>query len=103
MLTHIAPGHLPPRHLRLLAWFLRAVRRGVIKRLAISLPPGTSKSTMASWAFPTWMLDWDPTLQIILASYEASRAVHWSAKVRDTLRDRQLDLRAEVGAGSEAR
>ena len=53
----------------MIATKLEAVRKGLIKRLIINLPPRGLKSHCASIVFPAWYLGHDPTGQIICASY----------------------------------
>jgi len=45
------------------------VMHGETKRLIITMPPRYLKSICASVAFPAWVLDHDPTQQIICVSY----------------------------------
>lgn len=47
------------------------------------MPPRHGKSTLISYYFPAWYLFRNPTHNIILISYEATFAQHWSRKVRD--------------------
>ncbi len=56
-------------HIEMIATKLEAVRKGLIKRLIINLPPRGLKSHCASIVFPAWYLGHDPTGQIICASY----------------------------------
>jgi len=73
-------------HMDAMAEHLEACARGEIARLLINVPPGTSKSTLTSVIFPSWL--WGPNgwpqARFIGASYEESLAV------RDTRRNRQL-------------
>jgi predicted phage terminase large subunit-like protein len=59
----------PNWHHRAIAWRLEQVAAGQITRLAICLPPRHLKSTIASVAFPTWLLGRNPTTKIICGSY----------------------------------
>ena len=61
-------------YLEAIAWKLELVRRGIIKRLIIAVPPRHLKSIMASVAFPAWLLGRDPSLRIVCASYAADLA-----------------------------
>jgi predicted phage terminase large subunit-like protein len=72
----VCPGtvFLDNWHIHALAWHLERVRRGEIKRLAISLPPRGLKSIAASVALPAFALGHDPARRIICASYAADLA-----------------------------
>lgn len=52
-------------------------------RIIVSMPPRHGKSELLSIWTPTWLLDKDPTTEIILASYGAELATDFSRKVRD--------------------
>ncbi len=73
-------------HMDAMAEHFEALASGDITRLLINIPPGTSKSTLASVMFPAWL--WGPHgkphLRIIGASYEQSLAT------RDNRRNRLL-------------
>jgi predicted phage terminase large subunit-like protein len=60
---------MPNWHLEAMAYGLRRVADGEIKRLIITLPPRSLKSLCASVAFPAFMLGLDPTRCIICVSY----------------------------------
>ena len=72
----LSPGQTFVRswHLEAIARALERVRRGETKRLIINMPPRSLKSTMASVAFPAFVLGHDPTQRIISASYSAELA-----------------------------
>lgn len=55
------------------------------KDMIVNIPPGTSKSTIASIMFPVWLWVRDPTLTVITASYGASLSLSLSTKSRDIL------------------
>ncbi len=48
---------------------LEKIRQGKIKRLIITVPPRSLKTTLATVAFPAYVLGHDPTKKIICASY----------------------------------
>lgn len=52
----------------------------------INIPPGTSKSTICTVAFPAWCWTVDPTLRIMTASYSASLSTDHATKSRDIIR-----------------
>lgn len=62
-------AYLDNGHIELIAWKLEQVRRGILRRLIINLPPRHLKSHCASVAFPAWCLGHDPSLQLIVACY----------------------------------
>ncbi len=69
-------------HIEAQAFALEQVWRGTINRLIINLPSRSLKSTLASIAFPAFLLGHDPTLRIIVISYSASLAVQLSNEFR---------------------
>ena len=52
-------------HIEVMASKLEALRRGIITRLIITLPPRHLKSHAASIAFPAWFLGHHPESHII--------------------------------------
>lgn len=56
-------------HLDHIAWQLRRVERGEVKRLIINVPPRSLKSVQVSVAFSAWLLGRDPTKRIMAVSY----------------------------------
>jgi len=62
---------------------LERVRRGECRRLIINMPPRNGKSTLASVAFPAWLLAQNPALRLINVSYSQELA---DALARDCLR-----------------
>jgi len=52
----------------------------------INIPPGTSKSTICTVAFPAWCWTIDPTLRIMTASYSDRLATDHAVKSRDIIR-----------------
>jgi predicted phage terminase large subunit-like protein len=75
----------PNWHHEVIAAKLEDCRRGITKRLVISLPPRQLKSIFASIAFPAWLLGHDPTTQIICASYGQDLAETFSRATRMVL------------------
>jgi predicted phage terminase large subunit-like protein len=69
-------------HLKLIAEKLQKVTDGVLKKLAISLPPRAGKSYIVSlWC--AWMLGRDPMGSIMRCSYGADLAEKFSKDIRD--------------------
>lgn len=54
--------------------------------LIINIPPGTSKSTIATVMLPAWAWVIDPTIRSLTASYSASLSTDHSMKSRDIIR-----------------
>lgn len=50
--------------------------------LVINIPPGTSKSTIASVVFPVWLWMRDPSIRVITASYSATLSLDLAVKSR---------------------
>jgi hypothetical protein len=66
---------IPNWHIETIAYHLELVRRGMIKRLIINLPPRGLKSMMSSVSFPAFVLGHDPSKRIIVVSYGEDLAV----------------------------
>src|SRR5262245_37506141 len=70
-------------HLGLMAEHLEALYRGQIRKLAINVPPGTSKSLMCSVMFPAWIWGEDPKVRFITTSYEVRLAARDAGKAKE--------------------
>ena len=62
-----------------------AVANGEINRVVVAMPPGHGKSTMTSWAFPSWYLGRFPEKKLLVCSYEGHFASNWGRQCRDTM------------------
>jgi predicted phage terminase large subunit-like protein len=62
-------SYLPNWHIETIAYHLDLCRQKKIKRLIVTLPPRSMKSTCVSIAFPALILGLDPKAQIICVSY----------------------------------
>jgi len=72
---------------------LEKVLRGEEKRVIISAPPGSAKSTYASVAFPAYALGYLPKESLIIsASYADELATDFGRKVRNTLKSEEHGL-----------
>jgi predicted phage terminase large subunit-like protein len=91
-----------PPHLKLLSYFLFLAGTGMIRRLAVEMPPGHGKSQLVSHWFPVWMLDYDPSARLILSSYEATLAEEWGKEVRTSIEAHHGDLRVRLSGESLA-
>lgn len=67
---------------RLLCQIMEKVERRELKRVAVSIGPQTGKSQILSRAAPAWMSGRDPTLNMILGSYNQDFANDFGDDVR---------------------
>lgn len=72
------------RHITAICRALEAVADGRLRRLIISIPPRSAKSTTVTVAFPAWLWCRSPQTRILSGSHSVSLAV------RDALRSRRL-------------
>ena len=79
-------------HIKEICGELQKVGELVIKRLPkeydliINVPPGSSKSTMASVLFPVWLWVNDPTLQVISGCFSFTLSTKLNTDSREVLR-----------------
>lgn len=79
-------------HIEYLCNELQSVVEGVRDRkpkdydTIINIPPGTSKSTIATVMLPAWAWTIDPTIRALSASYSASLSTDHAMKSRDIIR-----------------
>jgi predicted phage terminase large subunit-like protein len=69
---HLHPGEPPLKpvwYLRAMCWWLEKVARGERRFSMIWLMPRALKSVTVAVAFPLWLLGWDPTAKIMVATY----------------------------------
>lgn len=65
--------------------------------LIINIPPGTSKSTIATVMFPAWLWTIDPSLRVLTASYSSSLSTDHSVKSRDIIKsDKYIEYFPEI-------
>lgn len=60
--------------------------------LVINVPPGTTKSTICSVAFPAWVWTRMPTFRSLCASYSERLALDLSRKSRDIIKSQKYQL-----------
>ncbi len=72
---------------RALCHELELVASGKTRRLIIELPPRHLKSTIASVAFPAWLLGRDPSKRIVCISYSQDLAQSFSLKSRSLMQE----------------
>ncbi len=82
----MAEAFTPGWHIDAMCEHLEALAQGEIRRLAIAVPPGSTKSTVASIVFPVWLWTRDPRLRFLTASYHRRLAERFSVKSRDLMR-----------------
>lgn len=58
------------------------VENGQSRRIALSMPPRSAKTTTVSQAFPAWVLSRHPDWPIALTSYDGRLASDWSRQIR---------------------
>ena len=79
-------------HIKYLCKELQLIVERVVKReeklydLIINIPPGTSKSTIATVMLPAWAWTIDPTIRNLTASYSSSLSTDHALKSRDIIR-----------------
>lgn len=81
---------------------VRDVEEGKSRRLIISMPPRSGKSTLTSLYSPLWMLRRHPEWKIMLASYDPALATGWARNMRTMMEDRPdlgIALQRDGGAG----
>lgn len=102
-------GYVARPHLTYLSQRLAAavekVESGRSHRMAISMPPRTGKSTLATTYAPVWMLARNPTWKIGLISHDPSLAIGWSRTIRGLVERNGatlgLSIAPDAGAVSE--
>lgn len=83
-------------HIEFICDELQKVGELVINRLPkeydliINVPPGSSKSTMATVLFPVWLWANDPTLQVISGAYSATLSIKHSTDSRTVIRSERF-------------
>lgn len=73
-------------HIDTICDHLEAVSAGEIRRLQVWIPPGTSKSTTVSIAWPVWEWLHRPELRYLTASYDLDLATRFAVRSRDLIR-----------------
>lgn len=90
-------GLVPARHHQALIAQLERVERGECKRLMITAPPGSAKSTYTSRLYSSWYLGRHPSDVMIGSSHTAELAEHWGRQVRNIVGS--ADFRDIFGIG----
>lgn len=89
--TIVEDPFVPNWHIALICQELQALGERIRDRqpkaydLIINVPPGSSKSMMATVMFPVWLWTIDPTIRIISGSHSGSLSLGHSSLARDVL------------------
>jgi predicted phage terminase large subunit-like protein len=94
-------GYEPAAHHRLLITELEKVARGETPRLAVSMPPGSAKSTYASILFPPWLLA-NASWNILAASHTTELAEKWGRRIRNLISEHSATLGISLALDSQA-
>lgn len=86
----MAPDIVPAQHHQLLIDTLERVAAGTARRVMFFLPPGSAKSTYASFLFPPWFMGKFPQKSIILASHQKELAERFGRRVRNAVSSPQF-------------
>lgn len=60
-------------------------RKPKLYDVIINIPPGTTKSTITTIMYPTWLWTQDPSLRVITNSYAADLSIEHAVKSRDII------------------
>lgn len=83
---HLSYGSFTaPKHVRLIAWLLLLNATGYVRRLGISMPPGSGKSEIIDYYDSSWLLEHDPRRRIVLSSYSGELAEEQGKRVRNMI------------------
>ena len=85
-----------------LAAAMRDVEAGQNRMLAVSMPPRTGKSHLASTYFPVWTLRKHPDWPVVLLSHSPHLATGWGRQVRREIEQHGELLRLEVARDAGA-
>lgn len=77
---------VPARHHRFLIRELSAVASGSVGKLMILMPPGSAKTTYASYLFPSWLMA-RGNIKILAATHSIDRGVYVSRQVQRYARE----------------
>jgi predicted phage terminase large subunit-like protein len=75
-------------HMDAMCEYLEAVSRREIRQLVINVPPGSSKSMIASILWPAWVWTFDPEHRWICASHDIDLALKFARKSRGLMESR---------------
>jgi hypothetical protein len=95
-------GFEPAAHHRFLIEKLEAIAQGLIKNLAVFMPPGSAKSTYCSILFPPWLFAIFPSRSIVAASHTLELGEKWGRRIRNLIQEHHTTLGIELAADSQA-
>ena len=78
------------RHQQVIIEQLERVTRGECKRLMIFLPPRHGKSELVTVRYTAWRMQRDPSMNVILGSYNQRLADRFSRKIRKVIADSEV-------------
>lgn len=100
---HLSNGAFTaPKHVRLISWLLLLNSTGYVRRLGVSMPPGSGKSLLIDHYNPTWRLEHDVRRRIVVASYSGELAEEQGKAVRATIEANSDQLGVRVLGDSRA-
>lgn len=103
MAVHLTKGKFRRlKHLEFLDHYLVKLYREPGSRQLVCMPPRYGKSKLSSEWFPLWLLEQDPTLRILLASYSKQLAIKFGRSVRDAAREHERELSFRVRPNAKA-
>lgn len=73
----------PAQHIQILSGELMKMKLGEYKRLCVSMPPRTSKSSLITLAFPLWLILSNPDLNILIINNSASLSERFGIQLRE--------------------
>jgi predicted phage terminase large subunit-like protein len=81
--TYPAGWAIDPPHIRLIASHLEMVRTGIIDRLMINMPPRHGKTETATVRGAAWMLEDDPSSNVLVTAHNEALARRFSRKAKN--------------------
>lgn len=91
------PDMIVGEHHKRIASVFNRIADGSLKRVIINLAPRHTKSELASYLLPAYLMGRDPRLQIIEATHTGELAVRFGRKVRDLMdTDKYQEVFSEV-------
>ncbi len=82
----ISEPFVPGWHVDAICEHLEALESGEIRRLAICVPPGSTKSTIASVCYPVWAWTRNPRRHFLTASYKRTLSERFSTQSKDLIK-----------------
>ena len=102
MAAELDPDTVQTPALDLIDQALADVAEGRNKRLIISIGPQEGKSQRVSRRFPLWLLNRNPALRIVIASYERGVARRWGRTIKQDIAQHADTLGLRVSDDSSA-